>query len=240
VTQIIEVLASSPRRGLTALDVAGHLHVSKQAATRLLEGMVKSGLASRDPATRYYRLSLQSYVWSRKIAQEHSPSEAVRREMVNLAKEADSVVIYGILDGMFAVGLEQAEWLQEYALVTPSNRAGVWYISLSGKTLVSLGDPESRKSYLSAFRATDASERATLLADMELIQRDGMGLDQSGDSFRAAVPIRNLDNFASASLLVVPRRKGLIESEKQRVLALSVQAAVRCSAGTEPDDASLI
>lgn len=152
VSQVIQFLSSSPRRGQAVPDVARHLGISRQAASRLLDGMVKGGIASKEATTRRYRLSMQPFIWFRRVAMERAPSDVIRNEMISMACETGSLVTFAILDGPLALGLEQAECTDAYSILRPSTGFGPWESTVTGKTLVAFSAPEMIHEYLRADR----------------------------------------------------------------------------------------
>jgi len=235
VSQVIQFLSSSPRRGQAVPDVAKHLGISRQAASRLLDGMVKGGIASKDSTTRRYRLSMQPFIWFRRVAMERAPNDVIRNEMISIAGEINALVTYAILDGPLALGLEQAECTDAYAILRPSTGFGPWESTVTGKTLVAFSAPEIIQEYLHADRQQSKAELTRLEKELETIKKEGM-LRDDGETFRLAVPIKDSDDLAYATFLAIPRQKNLTDEEKQRFTSVVVQGAARCSASIGPDD----
>src|SRR5437867_4311108 len=117
--------------GATASEVAAALNMGRQAAVRLLDAMVREGIAHKDPGLRRYRVGLMVYEWGTKAVVPHLPSPIVRQEIATLAEALQVSVFYTVLEGTLAIALERTDRVGSLLITVPhySHRAGPFHWS---------------------------------------------------------------------------------------------------------------
>lgn len=230
VSQVIKAIVESPR-GITAVEAAPAIGLSRTASLRLMESMVAAGILSKDEDSRRYDLSLEILQWASRVAARYQPSAAARHEMTLLANKAGYPVIYSVLDKDSVIVLEATEDLAAQVTTRPVWNRTYWATSTTGTLIVAFSEPRTIERLLTEFAS---SEHASAWPEEEM--RTLLGeLRQQGYADRLlrpgaatiAAPVLDYSGFAIAALGLLV--KDIDPDEKERGIELLKATAARCS-----------
>jgi DNA-binding IclR family transcriptional regulator len=230
VTQVIKAIVESPR-GITAVEAAGAIGLSRTASLRLLESMVVAGILSKEEDSRRYDLSLEVLQWASRVAARYQPSAAARHEMTQLADKSGYQVIYSVVDKDSVVILEATEDLTAQVTTRPAWSRTYWATSTTGTLIVAFSEQRTIDRLLAEFTNSKPAsvwpenEMRTLLDDLR--QQGYADRQLRPDSTTVAAPILNYSGYAVAALGLLIKDSD--SGEKARSLELLKATAERCS-----------
>jgi DNA-binding IclR family transcriptional regulator len=224
VSDVIEVLSESPL-GVTAAEVAATLRIGRQAASRLLDAMVASGLAEKDEPSRRFRLGLRLYRWGSAAVSRFAPPVYLRYEIAELAEEVQHPVFYAVLDGTQVVTIERTQRRGRHTLTTPDFRRNPWHATCSGRVLAAFAGKADLERLL---QEPGLPEREAIDDDLETVRRQGYaGSPARVEGFTLAAPV--LDEAGTASAAIGIGINKLLADEREVVTRKLLETASRVS-----------
>jgi DNA-binding IclR family transcriptional regulator len=183
--------------GATASEVAASLRMGRQAAVRLLDAMVREGIAYKDPGLKRYRVALLVYEWGSRAVEPRMPSPIVRQEIASLAEALQVSMFYTVLEDTLAIALERTDKIGSLLVTVPhySHRGGPFHWSGApwGKLLAAFARPEEQERLLmlegSEFNA-GAADVESLRQELKVIRQQRYAAEAlEEDRFAVAAPV---------------------------------------------------
>ncbi len=177
-SDVLEAVSQEPA-GLSVMEVAEKLSMSRAAASRLLNLMVDSYLLEKEPGGQY-RISFR--LWS-------MTAVALRRLPlmdVSLLPMADGVrwsghtIIMGVNRGLETYFLRRVEPVHDYVMVSVTGHRQPINVTATGKVILAFEPPEVREAVLASDlpKVTDRSLTGReLAADLDRIQKKGYAVN---------------------------------------------------------------
>jgi DNA-binding IclR family transcriptional regulator len=142
VKECLDALAGAPA-GLTVTELAQKLGVSKPSSSRLLGGLVESGLAERSPETQRHALSVGLWIWGVAALNRLRIADAALLPMTQVAKSCNITVYLSINSGLQTVAIQRVDQTLDFILVRPVSSPVPAYTSAVGKAILAYGPREA-------------------------------------------------------------------------------------------------
>jgi DNA-binding IclR family transcriptional regulator len=230
VSQAIRAIVETPR-GITAVEAASAVGLSRTASLRLLESMVSAGILSKDEDSRRYDLALEVLQWATRVAARFQPSAAARHEMSQLANKVGYQVIYSVLDRSSVAVLEATEDLTAQVTTRPAWSRTYWATSTTGTVIVAFSEPRTVERLLAEFASSEepsAWPEGEMRSVLEELRQQGYADRQlRPGATTLAAPVLDYSGYAVAALGMLVRGSDL--AEKERCIDLLKATAARCS-----------
>lgn len=131
----IKVLLESPS-GTTVYDLSVRAGLSRPATTRLVESLIKDGIAFRDAQSRRISLGLKLYDWATRAVYRDFPLSAAQPEQLRLSEELQRGNSLVVMEGTEVVVLQRCEPVDRRVLMEMVPSRFTWHKIAVGKVIV--------------------------------------------------------------------------------------------------------
>jgi DNA-binding IclR family transcriptional regulator len=160
VNEVLELLAHEPA-GLSALEVADCLKLSRAAGYRLLNLMVDACLLERDANGEKFTIAPQLWATA-STALRHMPLlEASLLPMADGVRSSGHSIILGINRGAETIFLRRIERMLDYVLVHPTGSLAPVHLTATGRVILAY-EPEEVRDHITSLHLEKRSD-ATLV-----------------------------------------------------------------------------
>jgi DNA-binding IclR family transcriptional regulator len=209
--------------------------MGRQAAVRLLDAMVREGIAYKDQALKRYRVGLLVYEWGCRAVAPYLPSPIVRQEIAALADDLHVSVFYSVLERTSVIALERTDKVGELLITLPYSSPRPdpyhWATPIWGKVIAAFMQPDDAEHLLSL----EVKEFGAKPADVDRLReelqviRQQKFVDAQFDEDRYAVAAPVLDNSGHCSSCVVAVSVGFTQEQRENLVRKLTDAVSRAS-----------
>jgi len=205
ITDVLSLLAKHPY-GLSTVEVAESLSLSRTAASRLLALMADTSLVERDPLTQRYVLSLTLWVTGAAALQRLNVVELSLLPMAEAVSAHGAPIFLGVNRGPETYIVRAVDSVHGFAIVNPIALQGPIPEFATGKAILAFDSPDNIASALRELSFSEpgsGERRERFVAELESIRERGYALKfLNGETAvnGIAVPIVDRTGYAVAGL----------------------------------------
>jgi DNA-binding IclR family transcriptional regulator len=233
----LALLRDSKRGELGLSELARQLGLHKSTVHRLLTTLMRHDYVTQDPVTKRYRLGLTYLGFAHVTVERLEVRRQALRAMHTLAEESGESVYLNILTGDHVLCVDGVVGPRGVTVGTDVGVALPVHATGTGKCFLAWLPPEERDACLSRSRLEPLTrrtitDRATLLAELEHVRRQGYATndEETEPGVRyAAAPIFDQQGAIVASLSLGAPVLRVTQADLPRLGVAVVAAALRVS-----------
>jgi DNA-binding IclR family transcriptional regulator len=224
--------------GASVSTLANGLGLPAPTVHRLLQVLVTTGFATKDPASKHYSLGPRLVSLAHQVDGGATLAAVARGELERLAEVTTETVFLSVLDGTEVRFLDCIASSHAVQMWSPPGSRRPLHATSQGKVILSFLSSESvdwllSKCDLRPHTAATITDRARLLDELMRIRESGFALNDGEfeeDTRSVAAPILDSRRQAVGAVCVgVPSFRASVHKLRQDLAPLVVEAAERVS-----------
>jgi len=224
--------------GASASTLAGRLDLPAPTVHRLLQVLVATGFATKEPASKHYSLGPRIVSLAHRVGGAVTLSDIARPELERLAATTTETVFLAALDGNEIVFLDCIRSSQAVQLWSPPGTRRPLHATSQGKAVLAFLPEISLEGLLSAcdfasYTRHTITQRRDLSDELDRVRRDGFAVadrEFDEDARSVAAPILDAEGHAIGTVCVgVPQFRASLQQLRGELAPVVVDAAERIS-----------